>query len=90
MELNKDIPNVDSDNNGNKFWNYAFNYGQKYHLEISQEANGLFRVLMDGQLKTEIQNSQPQDYDNVKVYFSNPWHSEFHGCVENFQVSKGM
>ena len=78
------------DNDGNKFWTYAFNYGQKYHLEISQDANGLFRVLMDGQLKTEIQNSQPQDYDNVKVYFSNPWDSEFHGCVENFQVSKGM
>ena len=77
------------DNHGNYCWTYAFNYGQKYHFEISQNANGLFKVMMDGQLKTEIQNSQPQDYDNVKSYLSDPWHAEFHGCLENFQASIG-
>ena len=78
------------DDNGNYCWTYAFDYGHKYHFEISQNDNGLFKVMMDGQLKTEIQNSQPQDYNNVKAYLSDPWHGEFHGCIENFQVSKDL
>ena len=77
------------DNNGNYCRTNHFNYGQKYHFEISQDANGLFKIIRDGELKSEIQNSQPQDYNNVKAYLSDPWHAEFHGCVENFQVSKG-
>ena len=69
-------------------WN-SFNYGQKYHFEISQDANGLFKIIMDGELKHEVQNSQAQDYNNVTAYLSNPWVAEFRGCLENFQVSKG-
>ena len=76
-------------NNGNHCWYNQFDYGQKYHFEISQDANGIFKIIRDGQLKSEIQNSQPQDYNNVEAYLSDPWHVEFLGCIENFQVSKG-
>ena len=78
------------DNNGNYCWTNQFDYGQKYHFEISQDANGIFKIIRDGQLKSEIQNSQPQDYNNVKAYLSDPWHAEFLGCIENFQVSNGI
>ena len=77
------------DNSGNYYWTNQFDYGQKYHFEISQDANGIFKIIRDGQLKSEIQNSQPQNYNNVKAYLSDPWHAEFLGCIENFQVSKG-
>ena len=77
------------DSNGNNCWTFAFDYGHKYHFEISQDANGLFKVMMDCQLKAQIQNSQPQDYNNVKAYLSDPWHAEFHGCLENFKASTG-
>ena len=75
--------------NGLRYFSNEFNYGQKYHFEISQDANGLFKIIRDGQLKSEIQNSHPQDYNNVISYLSDPWHVEFLGCLENFQVSKG-
>ena len=67
---------------------YKFNLGQTYHVVIAQTGDGIFKIEMDGNVIEQIQNENPQDFDNVKAYFSDPWHAEFHGCLSNLQVSK--
>ena len=75
-------------NNGNYCFVYKFNFDQTYHFVIAQNGEGIFKIEMDGNVVQEIQNENPQDFDNVKAYFSDPWHAEFHGCLSNLQISK--
>ena len=85
---------MQSGNNDNTFYvaNYfTFELGRKYHYTIQQElkADGQFHLVasVDG---SEISNhviKNPEDFDNVKLYLSDPWGESFadYGTLENFK-----
>ena len=64
-----------------------FNYEQKYNFEISQ-SDGIFQIRRDGVVLSEVENTEPQNFDYVKAFLSNPWYDGFNGCLENLKVSR--
>ena len=91
---NRGFLHMQSGNNDNTFYvaNYfTFELGRKYHYTIQQElkADGQFHLVasVDG---SEISNhviKNPEDFDNVKLYLSDPWGESFadYGTLENFK-----
>ena len=84
---------ISSSVNGNSNHWYIVNYevGQKYNIIIQQYQNEngkvMYEIIIDGLLMYSIENQQPKDFDNVKVYVSDPWTYPFNGWIENFEVS---
>ena len=86
--------------NGNFNHNYQFDYQLKhmYHIIIKQYKgkgyNGLaywFEIIIDGESKFKIQNTQQKSFPNVKFYASDPWYDPFSsefGCFGNITISK--
>ena len=35
------------------------------------------------------QNNNPQDFNNVMAYVSDPWSDPFQGCLENLELTPG-
>ena len=83
------VSSVSGDQKHRKY--FPFDLNTKYHVVIQQyEENGkiMFQIIVNGDVKDYVENTQPQDFDNVKVYLSNPWMeplSSEYGVVENFK-----
>lgn len=81
---------------GNKDYKKTFDFdvGKKYHLKIQQIQSGnkiIYEVLVDGNTIHSGENTNPKDFENVKVYVSDPWHDAFtleYGVLENFKYSR--
>ena len=49
----------------------------------------MYKIIVDGVVIHSIQNTQPEDYNNVKAYLSDPWKQTFNGCLENLELVPG-
>ena len=70
-----------------------FTIGKKHHYTIQQlpDSDGLmkFTIEIDGKVMKSMVNNNPQDYENVKLYVSDPWHDSFqtrYGKLENLHA----
>ena len=74
-------------------YSHEFSLGQKYLIDILQIPHGngeaLYQIRIDGNLVHNKTNSNAMDFDNVKVYLSDPWYESFQGKLTNFQWDKG-
>ena len=55
-------------------------------ISVSQTEVGgdyQYKVEMNGELKHMVKNTQPQAFQNVKIYISNPWDPAVSGYVRN-------
>ena len=78
--------------NGNYWFNYNFNDGQKYHFVIEQTFEDgivMYKIVVDGEVALSQQNNQPQNFNNVMAYVSDPWNPTFDGCMENLKFTPG-
>ena len=80
------------DGNGNYWFNYEFEEGQKYHFVIEQTVEDgivMYKIIVDGEVVHSKQNNNPQDFNNVMAYVSDPWRNPFDGCLENLELTPG-
>ena len=52
----------------------------------------MFEIEIDGKQEYSVENMKPQEFENVKLYTSNPSHIPFTsdiGLLENLQVEQG-
>ena len=83
--------------NGNKNFckDVPFDLRKKYNLKIQQiKENGktIYEIKINGKIILSTVNTKPMDFDNVKVYVSDPWYNAFTaniGILSNFQYSSG-
>ena len=70
-----------------------FDLDEKYHFLIQQYVmNGkiMYKIEKNGQSIASFENKMAQDFNNVKVYISDPWYKPFtsdYGLLENFKIS---
>ena len=82
--------------NGNRNFVKDFNFdvGEKYHMKIQQfqrDNKIIYEVLINGKPIHSGENTDPKDFENVKVYVSDPWYNPFsseYGVLENFKYSR--
>ena len=58
-------------------------------INISQRFIGgrfLFRVFVGGKKVEEVENRQPKEFEDVKVYAGNPWFEAAPGLIRNITV----
>ena len=58
-------------------------------IDISQElvqGRFMFRILIDGEEHYSVENEQPQDFNGVKVYASNPWRPAQQGFIKGLTI----
>ena len=78
---------------GDKNHRFVFPYdlGRQYHVLIQQHLNSggkvMYKIIIDGLLMYEIENTLPQNFTNVKVYLSNKWQQPFDGLVTDFEFT---
>ena len=80
--------------------NYCKNYNivlhRLYHLEISQNktSNGeaVYKISVDGTIFHEVINTTPKNFQNAKLYLSDPWHASFapHGTLSNLRTNSKL
>ena len=81
---------VNGDNNYYK--DYPYNLNQLYHFEISQKKNSkreaVYKISVDGTIFHEVINTTPKNFQNAKLYLSDPWHASFapHGTLSNLRI----
>ena len=68
--------------NDNQYYHKDFEFvlGQKYHIILKQFIEGekyWYEVKINGESKYHTENTQPQIYDDVKLYASDPWYEPF-------------
>lgn len=77
--------------------NYGFNYDE-FPLDrwvdiqvMYFKANSTYRckVVVDGEEIGNVENNNPQEYQYVDVYASNPWHPSFNGKIRNLTIILG-
>ena len=59
-------------------------------VRISQEVQNeklRYKVLLDDVEELNVVNSKPVEFENVKVYASNPWYQAQPGFVKNLSVN---
>ena len=63
---------------------------QWYGLSISQRKNSegdyMFEVMLDGSIVYSVVNQATQEFENVKIYVSDPWYTAFEGRLKNIRV----
>ena len=45
-----------------------------------------YRIEMNGEVIYVMKNTQPQEFQQVKIYISDPWHSAVPGYVNNVYI----
>ena len=80
-------------NGGNYYQNFDFELGKMYHIIIQQYKGwfGLaywFEIIIDGESKFQIENTQPQSFSSVTLYTSDPWYTSFRhfGSICNVKI----
>ena len=73
---------------------FHFDLEKKYHLKIQQfqrDDKIIYEVLINGKPIDSVENTEPKDFENVKVYVSDRWYASFtseYGYLENFKYSR--
>ena len=73
---------------------FNFDMYKKYHLKIEQfqkDGKIMYQVMINGKTEYSAENTDPKDFENVKVFASDPWHDAFtseYGILENFKYSR--
>ena len=73
---------------------FNFDMYKKYHLKIEQfqkDGKIMYQVMINGKTEYSAENTDPKDFENVKVFASDPWHDAFtseYGKLENFKYSR--
>merc|ERR1711993_183386 len=73
---------------------FNFDMYKKYHLKIEQfqkDGKIMYQVMINGKTEYSAENTDPKDFENVKVFASDPWHDAFtseYGILENFKYSQ--
>ena len=61
--------------------------GRKYHVLVHQfqhcDGKDYFEVKFNNWSKELVENTNVQEFSDVKVYASNPWYNTFDGKLEN-------
>ena len=78
---------------GNKNFckNKPFQRNRLYSIRIQQAKNGDYSINVDGIELYKGKNTTPKDFNNVKVYTSDPWYEPFttkYGILKNFRYTK--
>ena len=64
------------------------NKGSKRHFLIHQyqacDGKDYYEIKRDDNSLINVENTNAQDFSNVKVYASDPWYDTFDGTLENF------
>ena len=58
-------------------------------IDISQELDQgrfMFRILIDGEEHYSVENTQPQDFNGVKVYAASPWRPAQQGFIKRLVI----
>ena len=82
-----------SDGNGNYIQNFAappVAIGQWTKIQISQELEDQmykYKIFIDDEKKLDAVNSQPTEFQNVKVYAADPWWDSQPRSVRNLIIS---
>ena len=80
------------------FNNISFHTTQKYatgswyHVQLEQvESNGkyIFKVSVNGDVIQAVTNKNPETYEDVTVYTSNPWETALDGYIYNMHIVSG-
>ena len=83
---------VNGDNN--YLFLFYFELGKKYHMNIQQWKENekyWYEITIDGLSKLKIENSQPKQFSNVKLYATDPWHAAFtsdFGSICNIKIQQ--
>ena len=82
-----------SDDPDDKF-DFPYERDQMYHIDIYQETEDgetTYKIIIDGTLKHEKLNTNPQAFSKVHLYLSSPWQSTMGGNINmrNLQVVNG-
>ena len=81
-------------NNGNYYRAVKFELGVTYHVTIQQSKSGdnfWYEILINGESKLKIENSNPKVFSTVRLYTSDPWHDSFtsdFGSVCNLKIQE--
>ena len=86
--------------NSNLCFNFEYQNNQKYHIvikqypkQISQTCTSyIYEIEIDGKQEYSIENTKPQEFENVKLYASHPSHIPFTseiGLLQNLQIEQG-
>jgi len=64
-----------------------------YHVQIKQvEKEGkngsmfVYTILVNNEVVTSLVNTKPSEYENVKVFVTDPWHPVLDGHIKNIQI----
>ena len=66
--------------NPNYCQNFDFELEKQYHITIKQFMEGgiiWYEIIIDGESRFKIKNTQPKNFSNVKLYGSDPWYKSF-------------
>ena len=67
------------------------NLSENYEVEIRQRYTGAgvykFSVVINGKEEDSIDNTQAEQFYNVKVYAGDPWYDACIGTVTDFQIT---
>ena len=74
--------------NSNYYQEFPIVLGKQYQMTIQQfkDNNGkyFYEIVIDGQSKFKIENTQAQSFSNVKLYAGDPWYSPFYSNLGSF------
>ena len=80
--------------NGNFRHNYNFELNTLYHVKIKQEkivgsTSGNFSIWINDKYILFKENDQLKNFDNVRLYLGDPWHSSFksYGKLTDLKVT---
>ena len=80
-------------NNYNNYQNYDYTLNQWYHIEILQKENSngkiIYSIEIDGLTVHEVVNTQPQIFEKVILYTSDPFYPSFapFGELKNLNIA---
>ena len=81
--------------NNNYCKKYNFILHRLYQVEISQNKNSngeaVYKISVDGTIFHEVINTTPKNFQNAKLYLSDPWSASFapHGTLSNLRIING-
>ena len=79
--------------NGNKnyYWNDPVQRKENewINIQISQHITDgvyVYEIRINGNSVHSVKNNKPQDFNNVKVYISDPWYFKLNGFIHNLAI----
>ena len=81
--------------NANYWQNFDFELGKQYQITIRQFKTSRetywYEIIIDGESRLKIENTQPQSFSSVKLYMSDPWYTSFSsdlGSICNVKIQQ--